>query len=278
MATTNLDGRPSDGKRSKPSGYPPWLLAAVAGSGLLVGGLVYAIALPLIGSDPTEAIAVGAESESAEDERPSLGLPSEPASSATDERASETRIRSTVTTPTTIAAEGKVPESAAMISDGVLHLSGAVQSEDARIAIVELATTVMGEGNVVDEYVIDPRAGDPSRGKIVIEDTVLFEFASAKIVPGFTELLDKATVLMTIRPATKLTVVGHTDNIGPDDYNLALSRTRADTAAKYLISSGIAEERIETRAAGESEPRSTNNTEEGRRSNRRIEFLLENLL
>ena len=66
--------------------------------------------------------------------------------------------------------------------------------------------------------------------------------------------------------------MGHTDNVGSDAYNLRLSKERAETVKAYLVSRGVAADRMMTEGRGESEPIDTNDTEVGRGRNRRIEF------
>lgn len=67
---------------------------------------------------------------------------------------------------------------------------------------------------------------------------------------------------------------GHTDNVGEDDINLALSQQRADVVKNLIVSNGIAAEVITTVAKGETEPQADNETAEGRQLNRRVELIL----
>jgi outer membrane protein OmpA-like peptidoglycan-associated protein len=65
---------------------------------------------------------------------------------------------------------------------------------------------------------------------------------------------------------------GHTDSQGSDAYNLRLSQRRAQAVAKWLTIHGIAKERVSAQGFGETKPLDANDTEEGRRNNRRVEF------
>ena len=67
---------------------------------------------------------------------------------------------------------------------------------------------------------------------------------------------------------------GHTDNVGSDADNLKLSDDRAKAVQDYLIKNGIAVNRLRYKGYGESQPIDTNDTEDGRRNNRRTEFVL----
>lgn len=73
---------------------------------------------------------------------------------------------------------------------------------------------------------------------------------------------------------TNILVEGHTDNTGPDDYNMDLSRRRAYSVEDYLTANGISKERMEISAYGEMQPIATNETEAGRQQNRRVEVAI----
>ena len=67
-------------------------------------------------------------------------------------------------------------------------------------------------------------------------------------------------------------VDGHTDSVGSDDFNLDLSKRRASSVRDYLVDQGVASRHIVARGFGESQPKSTNETAEGRQLNRRVEI------
>jgi outer membrane protein OmpA-like peptidoglycan-associated protein len=73
---------------------------------------------------------------------------------------------------------------------------------------------------------------------------------------------------------TVVHAVGHTDSTGSDAYNQNLSERRADAVASYLRSQGVAGNRLYATGRGESEPRASNATEEGRKLNRRVELFI----
>jgi len=100
-----------------------------------------------------------------------------------------------------------------------------------------------------------------------------FTFASS-VVPETVRLrLDRAAeVLANERPQAKVEVVGHTDNVGDETYNQRLSLQRAESVKAYLAAHGVDAGRISTVGYGEAKPRSTNDTVEGRRLNRRVEL------
>jgi outer membrane protein OmpA-like peptidoglycan-associated protein len=71
----------------------------------------------------------------------------------------------------------------------------------------------------------------------------------------------------------KLTIAGHTDNVGSEEFNLQLSQQRADRVRDALVDRGVDGDRLVTRGYGETRPRAPNRTPAGRAQNRRVEFI-----
>ena len=103
---------------------------------------------------------------------------------------------------------------------------------------------------------------------------VTFDFDSASVKPQFMPVLDNVAQTLTQYDKTVIEVAGHTDNVGSDSYNQALSQRRANAVASYLGSRGITQQRMITVGAGESRPIASNDTEAGRSENRRVEITL----
>ncbi len=101
---------------------------------------------------------------------------------------------------------------------------------------------------------------------------ILFATAKSKIRKRSFPLLDEAADVLLRYTALEVEISGHTDNRGKHDYNVELSQARADAVKDYLVSKGIDAARIKTRGAGPDEPRTSNDTKDGRAENRRIEF------
>ena len=108
-----------------------------------------------------------------------------------------------------------------------------------------------------------------------MKGTATFQVGSAVLSPDATALLDEAIEILTDNTATVLTVEGHTDDVGSDDDNLALSEARAQAVVDYLVAGGIDPARLTAVGYGESQPVATNETAEGRSENRRIQFVVE---
>ncbi len=106
----------------------------------------------------------------------------------------------------------------------------------------------------------------------IILNNVFFNFDKYDLLPESYKELDKLYYLMKTNPSIKIRIEGHTDNIGGYQYNLELSLRRVESVARYLISKGISEQRIETAGYAFNYPIASNETEEGRKMNRRVVF------
>ncbi|NRB41143.1 MAG: OmpA family protein [Pseudomonadales bacterium] len=99
------------------------------------------------------------------------------------------------------------------------------------------------------------------------------QFASGSYAASInTEELDRYLSILIDHPDTQLNIIGHTDNIGSEADNLALSQRRADTVKAYLVKLGINAEQLITQALGEGQPIASNTTATGREKNRRVEL------
>lgn len=110
--------------------------------------------------------------------------------------------------------------------------------------------------------------------KVLKEALEGIEFESGRdvIKKSSYEILDQVVLVMQNNPEYKLKISGHTDNMGADESNLILSHKRAESAKNYLIEKGIEKERLDAVGYGETKPIASNDTAEGRRQNRRVEF------
>ena len=115
---------------------------------------------------------------------------------------------------------------------------------------------------------------NPTTGNIdlVMPGSITFSFDSATLNSSFKPTLDKLASTMNQYNQNTITIAGHTDSQGSASYNMGLSRDRAYSVANYLTARGVASNRINVVAYGESRPVATNNTESGRQQNRRVEL------
>lgn len=105
-------------------------------------------------------------------------------------------------------------------------------------------------------------------------DNLTFETNKDVIKPESFPYLDELAETLKTAPNWTLKIIGHTDNVGKDAFNLDLSMKRATSVKKYLISKGVMESIITSEGKGETMPIASNDTEEGRSKNRRVEFVI----
>jgi outer membrane protein OmpA-like peptidoglycan-associated protein len=119
---------------------------------------------------------------------------------------------------------------------------------------------------------------EEARGTVItLDGAVLFVTGKAELSPlARQKLNDVATALKEVDPDKSIVVEGHTDSQGSDESNLALSEQRARSVRDYLVSQGVAQERITAKGLGETQPLATNDTSEGRANNRRVEIVIGN--
>ncbi|PCG10906.1 MAG: glycine zipper 2TM domain-containing protein [Sphingomonas sp.] len=105
-----------------------------------------------------------------------------------------------------------------------------------------------------------------------IPSGINFAYNSANVEPQFRATLDRVAGVLSEYNQSYIDVYGHTDSTGSDAYNQTLSERRAASVADYLSSHGVQAARIATRGFGETQPIASNETEEGRAANRRVEI------
>jgi outer membrane protein OmpA-like peptidoglycan-associated protein len=110
--------------------------------------------------------------------------------------------------------------------------------------------------------------------RVALPSEVLFEHDSDTLAAGAGPALDRVVSSVQWRLEAQVSVEGHTDDQGAEEYNQRLSERRARAVAEYLISKGIEGERITTRGFGESRPIGLNDSAIGRQKNRRVEIVI----
>ena len=156
-----------------------------------------------------------------------------------------------------------------------------------KVKVVEVQADGLGDAD--DDGIVDGRDQCPNTpagtrvdgegcalGDVVGLDGVTFEFNSDRLRPDARTILDDVAEVMERYPEMLVEVAGHTDSLGSDAYNMELSQKRAAAVRRYLIDSGIAADRMTAVGYGETEPVDTNDTEEGRERNRRVELRIQN--
>jgi len=116
-----------------------------------------------------------------------------------------------------------------------------------------------------------PKEVEKFRGVI---EGIYFDTGKATIKPKSKTVLDAAVEVLKKHPSVRVEISGHTDSTGSREFNLELSRRRAESVEDYLVEHGVEAGRVETRGAGPDEPIADNKSKAGRSKNRRIEFKL----
>ncbi len=131
---------------------------------------------------------------------------------------------------------------------------------------------VIKEGETTIQYI--KLAEKLTKKKRIVLQGINFDPGKAVIKPMYYPILDRVAEVLKENPNVKVEIQGHTDSVGPEDYNLRLSQARAEAVRQYLISKGISPDRLIAKGYGEMMPIADNRTREGRAKNRRIEFVV----
>lgn len=153
-----------------------------------------------------------------------------------------------------------------IIGAGIGGLAGGAIGYTMDKQIKELRESTAGSG-------VDITQSDNGQAILVnLPEGVTFDVASSALQPGFRGTLDQISQSLSQYPNSLIDVYGHTDSTGSDQYNQGLSEARARTVANYMTMQGVSGARIRSQGFGETMPIGDNNTDEGRRRNRRVEI------
>jgi outer membrane protein OmpA-like peptidoglycan-associated protein len=109
---------------------------------------------------------------------------------------------------------------------------------------------------------------------ITFKSDFSFGFDSAVIKPGAEDEIARVAAVLVKYPQTNISIEGYTDSKGAEEYNMDLSRRRAEAVKASLIGRGLTSSRLQTIGFGESKPVATNDTEAGRQQNRRVRIVI----
>jgi OOP family OmpA-OmpF porin len=120
-----------------------------------------------------------------------------------------------------------------------------------------------------------PKRVEVTADKIVIREKIQFDLDKATIKPDSHGLLDEIVQVIQDNPhILKISIEGHTDDQGADKYNQKLSEQRAQSVLAYLTGHGVDAGKLTAKGFGEGKPIASNETEEGKEQNRRVEFII----
>ncbi len=104
---------------------------------------------------------------------------------------------------------------------------------------------------------------------------ITFDVAQSDVMPGFYETLNSVALVLVEFKKTTISVYGHADSTGGEDYNMQLSQRRALSVSNYLAAQGVSAGRLQAIGYGETIPIADNSTQSGRRANRRVEIVID---
>jgi OOP family OmpA-OmpF porin len=129
------------------------------------------------------------------------------------------------------------------------------------------------------EITLDKKIKDcncPSTENMIVSLNVRFDTGKAVVKDKYNKDIKTVATFMKIDPNIKVVIEGYTDNVGNDDYNQKLSEKRAQSVRQYIIDKyGIDGSRMKAVGYGKAKPIASNDTEEGRKKNRRVQALFE---
>lgn len=125
---------------------------------------------------------------------------------------------------------------------------------------------------LTEEIAVTPPAEAPKTGEVVPMWNIFFATNESEVMPQSYNELRRLLELLEDNPSMRIELRGHTDNQGTVEFNLRLSVDRAKAVADYLAEHGIERRRMSFTGFGKSQPVDTNDTPEGRRRNRRVEY------
>ena len=109
---------------------------------------------------------------------------------------------------------------------------------------------------------------------VTLPEAITFDIDSSEVRYSLEDSLVRLSTSLNKYPNTNVEVIGHTDNVGGQDYNQRLSTRRAESVSSILAQNDVSRSRIKAYGRGELEPKMTNETSKGRASNRRVEIII----
>jgi outer membrane protein OmpA-like peptidoglycan-associated protein len=147
-----------------------------------------------------------------------------------------------------------------------------MEADSARMA----ASAAQQQAAQLQQEIDAMHAQTTNRGLVLTLGDVLFETGKADLKSGAIGDLDRLAAFLAKYPDRTVTIEGHTDSVGSEDYNLGLSERRAESVRSYLMRAGVSPDRIRTQGMGESVPVASNDSAGGRQQNRRVEIIVSN--
>ena len=179
------------------------------------------------------------------------------------------------------AVGGGIAGGAAANNTGAFDIGS--DNEDKALGISTMAIAGAAVGAVIGHCLWDqdaplpvapppPPAPTPEVKQKIVLRGVNFDFDRAEIRDDAASILDEAARILGENTDVNVSVEGHTDSVGTEEYNQSLSERRAAAVQDYLAGAGVGADRLSTKGMGESDPVASNDTGDGRAQNRRVEL------
>lgn len=133
--------------------------------------------------------------------------------------------------------------------------------------------SVQQQGKALEEQFVSMATTETDRGLVLTLGDVLFDSGEADLKPSANRLILKLVQFLQLNPKRVVRIEGYTDNTGDSDFNLELSKDRAQAVADTLVDLGIDDKRIQVQGYGDQYPVEANASERGRAMNRRVEIV-----
>ena len=170
-------------------------------------------------------------------------------------------------------AERATQQAKAAQSEAQMQTQAAQSAQQEALAARTEADSARADAASMAQQLADLQAEETKRGMVMTLSDVLFDTGAATLKPGAGLALDRLAAFLKGNPNTRIIIEGHTDSRGSDAYNEELSRRRGQAVDNALAGRGVTGDRIEVVGRGEAYPVASNDTNEGRQQNRRVEII-----
>jgi outer membrane protein OmpA-like peptidoglycan-associated protein len=191
-------------------------------------------------------------------------------------RAREAEERAREAEEARLAAQSEGERAARAKMEAETRRREAEQARLAAMAEAERAEKAKAEADQLMKEVSQLKGQLTERGIVLTMGDVLFATDQSTLSPNANRNVEKLAEFLQKHPKRNVLIEGHTDSVGPDEYNLSLSQRRAEAVKEALVAKGIDPGRIWTKGYGKKYPVASNDTPTGRQLNRRVEVIILN--
>ena len=161
-----------------------------------------------------------------------------------------------------------------IIEDGKATLNGRLPAQEVVDLYMNQTVQALGEGNVVNNYVVDPTIPLYPATPLIVDGTVTFDFNSTEVRDEFVPMVADSVAVLNAFEGSSIVIAAYADAQGPEDVNLAISKQRADNVVDLHVAAGIDPSRIVGMGKGEIPESMLDDSGVVAAQHRRAEFLL----